>query len=414
MRSSFRIYIAIFYTTFGIYLSGCKNEAKVATNRDQPGDVHDEGKGQEKGHGHEMEESGVELTDAQYKVAGIEIGKVEQKELGSVLSVNGVLDVPPQNLVTISAKMGGYVKKSELLQGMRVKKGQLIAVLENEQYIQLQQDYLENKSKLDYLTLEYERQKELNLENVNSKKVLQQAQAEYKTTRARVQGLEQRLAMINIYPKNLENGNISRTANLYAPIDGYVTDVHVNVGSFVNPTDVMFEIIDTRHMHVELMVFEKDISKIREKQKVRYTLPNEGGRERTATVYLIGRKIAADKTVRVHAHMDSEDPKLLPGMYVKASIETGITKVNSLPEGAIVQSEGKTFIFIYKGKRMEENITMHDFEMEEVKTGVSDNRFVEITFPEVFESNGNIVTNGAFTLLGQKKNSEGGEEGHAH
>lgn len=410
MKSLIKIYFTFIITASILLLSCDKAENEKAEIHESKEQEH-----KEEGEHPEEAENTVELTSAQYQVAGIQLGKVEQKELSSVLNVNGVLDVPPQNLVTISAKMGGFVKKTDLLQGMRVKKGQLIAVLENQEYVQLQQDYLENKSRLEYLELEYQRQKELNEANVNSAKVLQQTTAEYKAVKARVNGLEEKLALINIYPRQLEDGNISRSVSLYSPIDGYVTVVNVNVGSFVNPTDVMFEIVDTKHMHVELMVFEKDVMKINEGQKVRYVLPNESGKESTATVYLIGRKIGEDKTVRVHAHMDKEDPKQLPGMYVKALIETGNNKVNALPEQAVVQSDGKDYVFIFKGKRKEGNEEMNDFQMIEIKTGVTDNGYVEVSFPdEIGVGSTNIVTKGAFSLLSQMKNAEGGEEGHAH
>ncbi len=178
-------------------------------------------------------------------------GKVEQRNVSGVIKANGMLDIPPQNLVTISAPLGGFIKSTELLQGMRVRKGQIVAILEHPDYIQLQEDYFVNKSQLDFLLIEYQRQQELAKENVNALKTLQQSRSNYFGTKAKVEGLQAKLKLINIDATELEKGKIKSTINLYSPIAGFVTQVNVNIGMYVNPTDVMFRIIDTEHLHAE-------------------------------------------------------------------------------------------------------------------------------------------------------------------
>jgi cobalt-zinc-cadmium efflux system membrane fusion protein len=283
-------------------------------------------------------------------------------------------------------------------------------VIENPDFIQLQQEYLETLSKVEYLEAEYQRQKELSEENISSSKVFQQTTSEVKTYKARLAGIEAKLSLAGINPKAVSAGKISRTAYIISPINGFVTEINVNIGKYVTPTDVMFEIADTEHLHVELTVFEKDVPKIKEGQKVIYTLADDPSKQRSASVYLIGRAISKDRTVRIHAHMDEEDIHLLPGMYVRAVIETGNNAVDALPEEAVVQSEGKDFIFVLKSKNEEET----QFEMKEVTTGVRENGFVEVILPQELEAeNGKIVTEGAYTLLSKMKNSEE-EGGHAH
>jgi cobalt-zinc-cadmium efflux system membrane fusion protein len=101
----------------------------------------------------EQESNTVEITQAQYQTAGIEIGTTTIRHISDVVVASGVIDIPPQNLVSISAPMGGFVRKTELLQGMNVKKGQVLATIENPEFIQIQQDYLETESRLDYAQL---------------------------------------------------------------------------------------------------------------------------------------------------------------------------------------------------------------------------------------------------------------------
>ncbi|MBO9731124.1 MAG: efflux RND transporter periplasmic adaptor subunit [Chitinophaga sp.] len=357
------------------------------------------------GHDHEEESGVVELTAEQFKTVGITYGKPENRQISGALKVNGLLDVPPQQQVSIAVPMGGFVKQTELLQGMRVKQGQVIAVLENLDYIQLQQDYLETKSQLEYATREYERQQELSKENVNALKTFQQARATWQTLQAKENGLRQKLAMLNVNMPALEKGNIQRTVNVPSPISGYVTQVNVNLGQFVTPADILFRIVNTEHLHAELTVFEKDIPKLKIGQLVRFTLANET-KQREATIHLIGREISLERTVRVHCHLEQEDTQLLPGTYLQALIETGGGNVKALPDAAIVTFENKSYVFL---KQPGNDSTFH-FKMQEVQKGNTEQGYTEVTLP-ADALDATIVVTGAYDLLAKMKNS-GEHEGH--
>lgn len=368
---------------------------------------------------HEEESNVVELTDAQFKVAAISFGAIEMKQISGTFKANGVLDVPPQQQVSISVPMGGFLKSTGLLQGKRVKKGELIAVIENPDYVQMQQDYLEAKSQLEYAKADYERQQELAKENINAQKTVQQAKANFQTLQAKVAGLKEKIKVSGLNLPAVDNGRIQSSINIYSPIHGFVTEVNVNVGKFVNPTDILFEIVDTEHLHAELTVFEKDIPRLQLGQKVRFTLANETT-ERTAKVYLIGREISNDRTVRIHCHIDKEDIHLLPGMYLKAVVETGQTQVPALPDEAIVDFEGKKYIFIpsqekHAGEAAAKNEAQieaaHHFNMVAIETGNSDMGYTEVAVPDSVNKS-SIVIKGAYALLSKMKNSE--EEGHGH
>lgn len=343
------------------------------------------------------------LTPEQYKTAQIELGGIEMKVLSGTIKVNGMLDLPPQSLVSISTPFEGIVKSTEMLQGMKVKKGQAVVVLQHPDFVQIQQDYLDYKSSLEYLKLEYERQQELATENVNAKKTVQKAKSEYQSMQARVQGLKIKLNLMNVNMANLEKGNIQSTLTLYSPISGYVTEVNTNIGATASPTDVLFKIADTEHLHAELTVFENDVPLLKIGQKVRFTLANEN-KERMATVYLIGREISEERSVNVHCHLDEEDGQLLPGMYLKALVESGSQKVAALPEKAIVEFEGSKYIFI-EGK--EKDKALHHFEMIEIIVGVTELGFTQVSaLNNIDFSREKIVVNGAYDLLSKIKNSE--------
>ena len=213
-------------------------------------------------------ENSVMLTEAQYKNAGIMLGKLEQRNISTTLKLNGKIDVPPQNMVSVSTPFGGFLRSTKLLPGMRIKKGEVIASMEDQQYIQLQQDYLTAKSKLKFVESEYNRQKELNQSKASSDKVLQQMEMEFTTQKIAVSALSEKLKLINIQPETLMNPIYSRNVNLYSSIDGFVSRVNVNIGKYVNPSDVLFELINPEDIHLNLKVFEKDLSKLSIGQKL--------------------------------------------------------------------------------------------------------------------------------------------------
>ena len=346
----------------------------------------------------------IALSTEQYKVADVKTGKAEQRNLSSLIKVNGVLDVPPQNAVSISAPMGGYLKSAGLLQGQPVSKGQVLAVIENPEFIDIQQEYLESKSRMQFLEEELARQQELRKEEVNAAKALQQVSSEYNMMRAKISGLEQKLALIGISKNSVNAGRISRTSNLYAPISGFVTASNVNRGKYVTPSDVLFELSDKSDMHLALNVFEKDVRKLKVGLPIRFALSNETEYNRQATVYLIGKATSEDGTIPVHCHLPSStDPSLLPGMYVKALIETSTDNLTAVPVEAVVQSDGKDYVFVLKDTAQGK----FTFKMVPVIKGNEEGGYVAVDFPEGFDvSSAIIVLKGAYSILSAMKNVE--------
>jgi membrane fusion protein, heavy metal efflux system len=348
----------------------------------------------------------VEMNDAQYKAAGIELGDVEQKVLSTKLRVNGIVSVTPQNLVSVSAILGGYIKSTALVQGSPVSKGQVIAVIENPEFIELQQNYLESKSKLEYAETEYNRQKDLNKENVNSAKTFQMATAEYKGLQSKVYALEQKLKMIGIDAKRLEVDKITSSIPVLSPISGYVKVVNVNVGKFVNPTDVIVEIVNTQNMTLELTVFEKDIDQVSIGQTINFILPDKPDNKLSAVIYQVGKALNEDKTIKVYATIEKENMILLPGMYVNAIIDTKNDSVTALPSEAVLAFEDKNYIFIFSEKKKEGDKFVTLFKIIEVEKGISENGFTEVIFPKNFVVEPNkIVIKGAYNLLSALKNA---------
>ena len=348
----------------------------------------------------------VEMNDAQCKAANIELGSVEQKVISSDLKVNGLINVSPQNLVSISAIMGGYIKSTSLVQGSPVAKGQVVAVIENPEFIELQRSYLESKSKLEYAEAEFNRQRDLNKENINSAKTYQMATAEYKSLQSTVCALDQKLKLIGIDAQKLQNNKIRSTISVVSPISGYVKTVNVNVGKYVNPTDVIVEIVNTQNLTLELTIFEKDINKVSIGQKISFSSPGKADDKETAVIYQVGKAINSDKTVKAYATVEKSSKNLLPGMYVNATVQTTNESVTALPNDAVLSFEDKNYIFIFSEKKKEGDKMVTLFKIVEVKKGASSNGFTEVILPADFDSaKSKIVIKGAYSLLSAMKNA---------
>ncbi|SFE18507.1 efflux RND transporter periplasmic adaptor subunit [Spirosoma endophyticum] len=347
----------------------------------------------------------VSLTQAQYNVAAIELGQPTLRTLSTTLKVNGTIDVPAQNRMSVSVPFGGYIRQINLEPGMRVRKGQPLVVLENPDYIQLQQDYLDTKAKLEYADLEFARQQELSRENVGALKVFQQVRSNRQSLQAQLAGMAQRLAILRINPAKLSPDQLTRTVTIPSPVSGFITNVPVNNGRFVNPADVLVEITNVDHLHVQLSIFEKDISRIHTGQIVRFGMGGDASLVHRGEIFLIGKSIAADRTISVLAHPDGYADDFIPGGYVSAQIDVKTQPLSALPESAVVSYGGKSLIYVLEKKQA--NPATYQFRQIEIKTGVRENGYVAINLPsDVNPQLSPIVLNGAYSLLAKLNNSE--------
>ncbi len=339
----------------------------------------------------------VTLTDAQIKTAGIDTSHAVTRAVATTLKVTGAIDVPPQNMVSISFPMGGYLKSSQLLPGMHVSRGETIALMEDQQFIQLQQDYLTARAKLNYAQKDFERQRDLNQSKANSDKVYQQAQADYESQKIMVSALAEKLRLIGMNPAKITDGNITRSAAVRSPINGYVSKVNVNIGKYVSPSDVLFEIVDPRDIHLALDVFEKDVTLLHQGQKVIAYTNSNPDKKYICKIVLIGKDLTDQRKTEVHCHFEQYDKTLLPGTFMNAEIEVTANNALTLPEDAIVNYENKSYAFKVTGKNAYEMIT--------VKPGVTKDGYVELAASGTELLHITFVTKGAYSLLMKMKNT---------
>lgn len=347
----------------------------------------------------------VEMRDDQIKLANIETGSIEMRSLSGTLKVNGTISVAPQNMASVCAPMGGFIKSTTLMPGNAVAKGQTLAIIENQEFVDMQQNYFEAKNKFEFAESEYKRHTDLYKEEVYSQQNLQQVTVDYKTLKAQVKSLEQKLTLIGINPANLHEDDISSSVALRSPISGFVTAVNVNLGKFVSPADVLFSIVNSDKLFLELTLYEKDAAKVAKGQKIKFFINNET-EQHDAIILQTGQSVGVDKTYKVYASVLGICKNVLPGMYVNAIIETSGNMVTALPQDAVVSFDDKDYIFIFDKNKEEDGKPFTEYQIIEVHKGVTNNGFIEIVLPEGFNIEAaKVVIKGAYNLLSAKKNA---------
>lgn len=346
----------------------------------------------------EYTEGSITLSEAQFTNSGMTLGSLEEKSFPVTIAVNGMIDVPPENRAVVNATLGGYIKRTPLLIGDVVKKGQLLVTVENPEFITLQQEYMEVKQQLAYLKSEYDRQQTLMDEKITSQKSLLRAESEYKSAYAKYKGLKKQLQMLNISSAEVEKGNISSVASIFAPIGGSITQVNISKGSYVSPASPILEIIDNDHIHLELSVFEKDIMNIKKGQPIRFRIPEASKKTFQAEVYLIGTSIDENRTIKVHAHLKKEGANnFLTGMFVDAEIITENTTAKAVASAAIVEQDDKFYIL----RKLDQKANTYNFETIEIQPGKVFEGYTEIKNADSFSTSDRFLTKGAFDVFGE-------------
>ncbi len=361
----------------------------------------------------------VALTVSQYKTVGIETGFVEDRNLNKVIKANGYTTVPPQNSAEVSTLIGGTVKDIFVLEGTYVNKGKVLATIQNLEVIGMQEDYQSAVANVEYLQLEYNRQKTLSDENVNPRKTFQEVKAKLAAERARAQAAKNKLDALHVNTKGS-----SSVVPIVSPINGFVGKINIAKGAFANTGVSLFEVVDNSQMHLDLNVYEKDLGSISIGQVIDFVLTNQSNKSIKGKIFGINKSFSNEsKTVAVHAKIDPADAKgLIPGMYVSANINITNTTVPALPKDAVVKNADKYFVFIEEEEHAEEKHEHSAGEKEEahekeihfkaieVMPGTTDLGFTEVKFVHDISANAKIVTKGAFYLLSAMKG--GGEHTH--
>lgn len=397
-----------------LLLACCKGEKGADQKEELKADLPSE----ESDHDTHSNPGTTSLTAGQIKSIGVEMGLIEEKELTAALKANGTLKVPNQNRATVNTLYNGVIQTLRIQPGENVKKGQIIATLANPDFMRLQEEYVAVNDRIELAELEYNRQKELSAGNAGALKNFQTAATEMKTLRTRINTLTQQIRLMGIDPLKISSGKLVSVLSVKSPISGVVSSVTAQIGSYVDLTSPIAEIVDNSQLHLDLFVYEKDLPKIRDNQIIHFTLTNAPGKEYDARIFSLGSSFEGEsKAVSVHAKVMGNKTGLIDGMNITAAVSLEKAKVPAVPTDAIVNYQGQDYIFIVAAPHGESKKDGHakgqeiTFEKIPVAKGTTDIGYTEITLLKPIPKNARVVVKGAFFVLAKMTNS-GGEHEH--
>lgn len=391
----------LLFLAIGLFMASCGGGADDHSGHDHGESGHDEH--EEQGEGHEEE---VHFSEQQFASMEMEVDTMKFRNISSYVQANGQLEVPPQNEAIVTAVIGSNVKSINVIEGDKVNKGQVLAYLSHPDLISIQTKYATNWNQLEYLKADYERKKKLLEENVGSGRELQKSKSAYFSMKSQVSGDESILRLLRINPKKVQEGTIYSQVAVTSPIDGHIRTVEVKTGQFIQPEKEMFEIVNIDHIHADLMVFEKDMHKVREGQTVNFTTESAQGKELQAKIYSVGKAFEQDpKAIHLHAEIENKEGLLIPGMYINGHIITEDVETYALPESAVVKEGDKYFIFTAK-KEQDDGETEWAFQPLEVNVGGIDNGWIEIKPLSDLPEGIQVAYNNAYYLMAEMKKSE--------
>lgn len=409
MQIKYKIISLLFVSIFAISC-GKKEEPKGEIETAQTEEHHNE-----------SPQTMTELSEEQMKSVGITLENIEMKELTSTIKANGLLRVPNNKKATVTSLYGGVIQTIKVQIGDFVRQGQVLATISNPEYIQVQEQYLTVNSRISFAEQEFRRQKELFDNDAGAKKNLQSAEAELKSLRTQRASLQRQLQLMGISPGKVTNGSLRSGLVITSPISGTISNINAQIGSYVDVSSPVLDIIDNNSIHLDLQVFEKDLPKMKVGQIVHFKLTNNPETEYDAKIYSIGSSFENEsKTISVHANVTGNKTGLIDGMNITGIVSLDKSTTPAIPDEAIVEADGKYYVFVQTDKKVEEHAEEKgkthkkesktvNFEKVEIVKGSTDMGYTAITSVSDIAPNAKIVIKGSY-FVNAKLTSSGEHE----
>ena len=371
-------------------LSACNNNTSTTDHQEAEEEHHHEGG------------NTTTLTQTQIKTVDIRLGHIEQKALTATLKANGVLSVPADHQAKVSTIYTGIIQSVKVEIGTYVHKGQVIATISNPDFLQQQQRLLTVNSQIELAQQELDRQQILYEGNAGTGKNLQAATTQLRTLRTEKAALEEQIRLMGLNPKTLTNEGMQSTLAVVAPISGNISAVYTNNGAYVDASTPIVEIIDNSWLHLHLQVYERDLPYIKVGQQVHFNPTNNTSGEYDAQVYNIAASFENEsKSIIVHCHIEGDKQGLISGMNVTGVISLDKETAPAVPNDAIVEDSGKSYIFVITHTDDKETT----FEKIEVAKGASESGYTAIAPVKPIAPEQTIATKGAFFINATLVNS---------
>jgi membrane fusion protein, heavy metal efflux system len=340
----------------------------------------------------------ISLNEAQQKASKIQLGTIETLTFEKEIALKGKIALNPNSTVSVALPTSGIVKNIYVKIGDRVRSGQVLATLYNREMVEIQQDYLTAKSNNTYLSKDFQRQKELNESKAVSDKAFHQSDRDFQINQINLQALKQKLINLNINPSNLHSKNIKESIPATSQNNGVISKMNIHKGQFLQEGEALMEIASTSGATAVFSVYEKEIPYVAVGQSIEvYTLNNPF--KSKCMIKSISPVMKEDNSLDVFCDLVNPSFSIIGNAVIYGKLTSRKAEGKALPKEAIVQFEGKNYIF--------KKLQNQSFEMVEVIVGSTKDNQVEIEFVNSKEdTNNQWVISGAYALLMSLKNVE--------
>ena len=347
----------------------------------------------------------VSLTQQQFEKLDIHLDTLSKNLFSSYIETNGELSSLPQDQAAVTAVIGANVVSINAYEGQQVQKGQTLAYLSHPDLLDLQTKYVDTYNQLQYIEKEFQRQNNMFTQDIGSGKELQKVESEYNSLKYQVKSLETQLILLNMSPEKIRGGHLYQQIPVISPINGYIENIDAKIGQYVEPQKQMFSIVNNNNIFADLMVYEKDISKVKVGQRIQVSIQSMPDKIITSKVFSVGKIFESEqKAVHIHALIDNKY-NLISGMYIKGKIFVDSCMTYTIHDGGIIESNDRSYIFTAS-----RNNDVWKFEPIEITKGREKNGIVEIELKTSVTKGTQIVQDNAYYIISEIKKSETGEE----
>lgn len=306
----------------------------------------------------------IECDGCRHEVGAV---KVDKSIIGEIITIKGVesLDInvtlkatgevgPNQDrFVIVAPRIPGIAKEVFVDWGDRVTKGQKLALLDSIELGEARANYMKAMAMLRLAKKNYSREKSLYSQNICPKKQFLEAKTAYEQAQIELKTLKEKLKLMgqqesDIGNINAKKGHVSSLFTLSAPFDGTVIEKNIAVGGLKDAFAPLFTISDLTHLWVWFDIYEKDLTKVKQENKVMISVASYPEEQFEGLVTYIGATVnEKTRTVKVRAEVDNRHEKLKPGMFAKVllMVETG-SDSPVVPDGTVQTDGQKHFVFV--------------------------------------------------------------------
>lgn len=319
------------------------------------------------------------------KQAGIETVDASVSESTSALSVPAKVVYDATKLAHVKARAPGVVRSLKVDVGAKVKKGDPLAVLESGQVGADRSRISGAAARVKAAEEELERKRKLATEGISTRASVALAEKEVAEARSELAALSASVAVVGKAAPGVGGYVVE------APLDGVVTVREPTVGELVESNALLFEVVDTTRVWIELDVPESNLASLTAGQAVAITLDALPGRELTGKIDYIAPLVDPQtRTGKARVSLPNPTGALRANLYGKARILTEDARTSVVvPSNAVQRARDQSVVFV----KLADDL----YETRHVKVGPGGNeQSVEIL--EGVSAGEPVVTTGSFLL----------------